>query len=299
MQIEIVSSPTVAVRQDNFEASQAEKSILCLEVSKDRFRFALLDENRHFCWLEDYAFPSLLTERPVSEALPAIFQGNPVLQIAQWQEIRVALNSPSFTLIPGALFRREYANSYLSLMRGNALPAHEFAQAYRHEEGFYSVFNADHRLADYFSASFPLQQLTYVHQTSALIRAATAVDQQLSSTQNLLLYFENEFVTITLYASRQLMFCNRFGYKSAQDLAYYTLYVIDELKLEPYSVNALLYGEITPFADIYTELTRFLPHLSFGNTPPGLTLTSGFDDLPEHRYISLYGLALLPAATDR
>ncbi|GAA4471008.1 DUF3822 family protein [Nibrella saemangeumensis] len=294
MQTEIAISPTVAVRQDQFDASQAEKSVLCLEVSKDRFRFALLDQNRHCCWLEDYAFPSLLTERPASEALPALFQGNPILQISQWQEIRIAINSGSFTLVPGNLFRREYANSYLSLMRGNALPAHEFAQAYEHEEGFYSVFNAEHPLADYFSATYPLQQLTFVHQTSALIRAATAVDRELPSTQNLLLYFENEFITIILHSNRRLIYCNRFGYKQAQDLAYYILYVIAELNLEPYSVNALLYGEITPFADIYTELTRFLPHLSFGHTPPGLTLTAGFDDLPDHRYISLYGLALLP-----
>ncbi|GAA4408976.1 DUF3822 family protein [Nibrella viscosa] len=295
MQTEVATSPTVAVRQETLEALQAEKSVLCLEVSKDRFRFAILNQHRHCCWLEEYAFPSLLTERPATEALPTIVRSNPVLQISQWQEIRVAVNSPAFTLIPKPLFRKEYASSYLSLMRGNALPAHEFAQTFAHNEGYYCVFNVEHNLATYFSASYPLQQLTFVHQTSALIQAASAVDQQLSSTQNLLLYFENEFVTITLHANRRLMYCNRFGYKNANDLAYYILYVIDELHLEPYSVNTLLYGEITPYADIFTQLSRFLPHLTFGRTPPGLTLTAAFDDLPEHRYISLYGLALLPS----
>ena len=69
--------------------------------------------------------------------------------------------------------------------------------------------------------------------------------------------------------------------------------MLDEQKLLPETANVVLYGEITPFAESYASLSRFLPHLSFGHTPPGLSLASEFDDLPDHRYLSLYGLGLL------
>ncbi len=297
MQTEISFPPTVVIRSDSFDPAQTDTSVLCIEVGKDRFRFLVLDGNGHGCWLEDYTFSSLLSERPITEALSALFQQHPLLQPTEatnpWRQVRVALNSTSFTLIPKPLFRKEYASSYLSLIRGGALPTHEYAQAYEHAEGFYSVFNVEYALTDYLAATYPLQTITFVHQTSALIRATSPPTS--AGTQHLWLYFEDEFVTMLMRANGQLHYCNRFGFKNAQDLTYYILYVIEELKLDPLSVSVLLYGEITPFADTYIRLAQFIRNLTFGQAPQGLTLSTDFSDLPEHRYLSLFGLALLPS----
>lgn len=287
-------SPIVAIRQDSFEAAQTEQSVLCVEVGKDHLRFAYVDAQKRLSWLEDFSFPSLLTERSLADNLPAIFQDHPVLSAGPWQQVLITVNSPAFTLIPKTLFRKEYATSYMTLMRGSALPPHEYAHFFEHtNDGFISVFNVEHRLANYLAGVFPLQTITFVHQTSALIRASEAVEKRLISTQNLLLYFEDEFVTVILRSSHALRYCNRFGFKNPQDLTYYILYVLEELRLEPYSVNILLYGEITPFADSYMHLSEFLPHMTFGQTPAGMHFNGDFDDLPEHRYLNLYGLTLL------
>jgi hypothetical protein len=251
-------------------------------------------KQREVTYLEEYTFPSMLTERPLTEVISEVFQSHPVLSAGPWQEIRISVNSPSFTLVPQLLYRKEYAGSYLALMRGSALPAHEFAQAYLHEsEGFLSVFNLSHPLADYFAGIYPLQPLRFVHQTSALIQATADLDRRSLSPQGVWLYFEDEFVTVVCRRDHQLRFCNRFGYKNAQDLTYYMLYVLDEQQMDPAEVSVALYGEITPFADSFSELSRFFAHLSFGHVPPSLHLNSAFDDAPEHRYLSLYGLTLL------
>lgn len=287
-------SPIVAVRSDSFDPTQTEQSILCVEVGKEHLRFAYLDKQRRLSWLEDFSFPSLLTERSLADNLPAIFQDHPVLSAGPWQQVLVAVNSPAFTLIPQSLFRKEYASSYLAFMRGTALPPHEYAHFYEHtDEQVVSVFNVEHRLANYLAGVYPLQSIAFAHQTGALIRASAAIEQRLVSTQNLFLYFEDEFVTVILRSNRSLKYCNRFGFKNPQDLTYYILYVIEELRLEPYSVNILLFGEITPFADTYMQLHEFLPHMTFGQAPAGLPFNGDFEDLPEHRYLSLYGLCLL------
>lgn len=287
-------SPIIAVRQDSFDAAQTEQSVLCVEVGKDHLRLAYIDKQKRLAWLEDFSFPSLLTERSLADNLPAIFQDHPVLSAGPWQQVLITVNSPAFTLIPKPLFRKEYATSYMTLMRGSALPPHEYAHFFDHpDDNFVSVFNVEHRLANYLAGVYPLQNITFVHQTSALIRASEAVEKRLVSTQNLLLYFEDEFVTVILHSNHALRYCNRFGFKNPQDLTYYILYVLEELRLEPYSVNILLYGEITPFADSYMQLSEFLPHMTFGQTPAGIRFNGDFDDLPEHRYLSLYGLTLL------
>ncbi len=294
MQVTVTPSPTVTIRSDTFDPAQTAQSVLCLEVGRDRFRLLVQNARRQGCYLEDYTFPSLLHDRPLTDVLPDLFRDHPVLSAGPWEEVRIGVNSPSFTLIPKPLFRKEYAGSYLALMRGSALPAHEFAQAYAHpDEGFLSVFNLEHPLADYFSGAYPLQALTFVHQTGALIQATADLDRHALAPRTVYLYFEDAFVTIISRENHQLRYCNRFGYKNPQDLAYYVLYVLDEQKLAPQVVNVVLYGEITPFADAYTALSRFLTQLSFGHTPPGVSLANAFDELPNHRYLSLYGLSLL------
>ncbi|GAB3762589.1 hypothetical protein GCM10028817_41160 [Spirosoma pomorum] len=287
-------TPTLTIRADSFGLTQVNQSVLCLEIGRDRLRFMVQNKQREIGYLEEYTFPSMLAERPLSEVLPDVFLNHPVLTAGPWQEIRISLNSPSFTLVPQPLYRKEYAGSYLALMRGSALPAHEFAQAYLHEsEGFLSVFNLSHPLADYFAEMYPLQSIRFVHQTSALLQATADMDKRSLTPQGVWLYFEDEFVTVICRQDHQLRFCNRFGYKNPQDLTYYVLYVLDEQRMDPTEVPVTLYGEITPFADSFTELSRFLAHLSFGHVPPSLHLADEFDDAPEHRYLSLYGLTLL------
>lgn len=294
MQVSVTPSPTVTIRSDAFNPAQTAQSVLCLEVGRDRFRLFVQNARRQGCYLEDYTFPSLLTDRPPTDVLPDLFRDHPVLSAGPWEDVRIGVNSPSFTLVPQPLFRKEYAGSYLALMRGSDLPAHEFAQAYAHQdEGFLSVFNLEHPLADYFSGAYPLQTLTFIHQTGALIQATAELDRLTLTPQTVYLYFEDEFVTIIGRENHQLRYCNRFGYKNPQDLVYYVLYVLDELKLNPPAANVVLYGEITPFADAYAELSRFLTNLTFGHTPPGVSLADAFAELPDHRYLSLYGLSLL------
>ena len=252
------------------------------------------DKGGRGLYLNDYTFPSLLNDRSMTGILPDVFREHPILSAGPWQEIRIGVNSPSFTLIPAPLFRKEYAGSYLALMRGSALPAHEFAQSFAHQdEGFLSVFNLEHPLADFFSEVYPLQPITFVHQVGALILATADLDRHALTPDNIYLFFEDEFVTVIYRSLHRVRYCNRFGYKNVQDLTYYILYVLDEQKLNPALTRVSLYGEITPFAEAYAELSRFLPYLTFGSIPPGLPLSPEFDDLPDHRYLSLYGLGLL------
>lgn len=294
MQIAVTLTPTISIGSDSFDPRLTEHSVLSLEVGRDRFRILVQDKGGRGIYLSDYTFSSLLSDRSITGVLPEIFRDHPVLSAGPWQEIRIGVNSPSFTLIPAPLFRKEYAGSYLALMRGSALPAHEFAQSFTHKsEGFLSVFNLEHPLSDFFSEMYPLQPLTFVHQIGALIQATADLDRLALTPDNVYLFFEDEFVTVIYRHAHQVRYCNRFGYKNVQDLTYYILYVLDEQKLNATQARVSLYGEITPFAESYAELSRFLPNLSFGQTPPGLPIAADFNDLPDHRYLSLYGLGLM------
>ncbi|WP_266364019.1 DUF3822 family protein [Tellurirhabdus rosea] len=300
-------TPTVAVRSETVSARLTDKGVLgtaqtspyqlCLEMGKDRFRFCIVEpaarkEDRAIChWLEDYTFPTLVTDYPLLPALKTLQEEHAVFQNHDWKQVIVSLNTPTFTLVPSVLFRKEYASHYLQMTRGSALPATEQTHTYAHQdEGFHSIFNLEIRLQDWLAAAFPLQQLTILHQTSTVLHASKG---RKSGGYELILYFEEEYVTLVAREAGALKFCNKFGYKNTSDLVYYILFVISELKRQPAEMEVVLYGEITPFADSYTLMARFLPRLSFGLPPDALAFTGDFDELPEHRYASLFSLGLL------
>lgn len=286
--------PTVTVRSNTFDPSQTNGSVLCMEVGRDRFRILVQNARRQVCVLEDYTFPSLLDDHLLIGLLPDLIREHPLLSASPWQSIRVAVNSATFTLVPAPLFRKEYAGSYLTLMRGGDLLPHEFAHYCAHpDEGFLSVFSLEHPVADFFAGMYPLQPIAFVQQTDGLLLATASLARHTLTPDQVWLYFEDEFVTIIYRHQQALRYCNRVGYRNAQDLTYYVLYVLDELKLLPQTTGVNLYGEITPFADTYTELVRFLPNLTFGSLPPNLNATAEFAELPDHRYLALYGLSLL------
>ncbi|MEZ0538649.1 DUF3822 family protein [Fibrella arboris] len=286
-------APTLSIRPEAITPEQASSSVLCLEMASQRLRVTLLDPQRRMVWLDEYAQPSLLTEQSIQTYLPSLFKDHPLLRYDEFLHIRVSVLSPAFTLIPGQLYRKEYASSYLALMRGHQPPPNELAHAYAHPEGFVSVFGIDRDITEFMSEQYPLQPVTYAHQQTTLIQATRAVDLNLTSHQNLFLYFEDEYVTLLFRDAHQLRYCNRFGFKNVQDLTYYVLYVLDELGVDPETTHTFVYGESTPFAESYVALSRFVPTIAIGQLPPGLTPSAELEELPEHRYLGLQGLCLL------
>ena len=50
----------------------------------------------------------------------------------------------------------------------------------------------------------------------------------------------------------------------------------------------LIFGEITPFSNIYKVIKQKLKALEFGTIPKGTKLSQYFEELPEQRYFTLF-----------
>ena len=292
--IQTISS-FLAVNQDNLSNIDVSKHELLVEVSANRFRFCVIDAAKQLCvGLEDYALDGLLLgNQQMQPLLEQIYRQHSLLSSQVWKNVWISFNTPHFTLVPEVFFRKEYAESYLQLVKGNT--ASESEQILNHcleTPDAQNIFTADRALREWFLNTYTLQIPTFLHQTSALIYGTLQLSVSKEIQTCLTLYFEDDFLTLVLARADKLLFCNKFAYKSAADMVYFVLFVLETLHFKPSSVNAFLYGEITPFSDDYQSLQRFLPNLSFGNSPANLGLSADFDDLPEHRYFSLYSIYL-------
>ncbi|TDB64514.1 DUF3822 family protein [Arundinibacter roseus] len=281
--------PTVIIAQENFDANDCGECTLCFEIDESRFRFCVIKETSSQClWLEDYAFDTFLNEEDFLTTVKNLVSNHRFLATDQWKNIRVAVNTHSFTLIPGTLFRKEYASDYLQFATGRSLFPNERV-LYKFMPGIdaFSIFSLPAHWSDWLQNQYPFQQVDFFHLTSPLITGTLTNQAQPGESQVVTLHLEADYFTMILVENQSLKFCNRFPYQSPAELTYLILFCLNQLHVVPETIQMILYGEITPYADLYIELARFIPELHFGKNPEGLNYLADFEDIPEHRYFGL------------
>lgn len=287
--------PTVKVSQDSFDKKRIAHCTLCIEIDDSRFRFCFVEDQSKQCvWLEDYAFDTFLNAREYLDTLKSLVGEHPFLSSDQWKDIRVSVNTHEFTLIPVPLFRKEYAADYLQLATGwpvqsdsrvhyQLLPAIEAN----------SVFSVPNAWSDWLMNQYPLQNIEFYHLTSPLIVGALVSHTEYGAERLLTIHLEQNYFTMVVTEQQRLLFCNRFPYHTSSELTYLILFSLNQLQISPDSIKVKLYGEITQYSELYAELSRFLPELSFGKNPANLDYIDYFEDIPEHRYFGLLNTFLL------
>ncbi len=282
-------SPTVIIAQESFDASDCGECTLCFEIDESRFRFCVIHEKHSQClWLEDYAFDTFLNEEDFLNTVKNLVTSHPFLASDQWKNIRVAVNIHAFTLIPGTLFRKEYARDYLQFATGRTLsPDERVLHKFMPQIDAFSIFSMPAPWSDWLQNQYPLQQVDFFHLTSPLITGTLINQVQLQESQVVTLHLEADYFTMIYVENQSLKFCNRFPYQTPAELTYLILFCLNQLHVAPDTIRMILYGEITPYADLYLELSRFIPELNFGKNPEGLTYLTDFEDIPEHRYFGL------------
>lgn len=287
--------PTVKVSQDSFDEKSIANCTLCIEIDESRFRFCFIEEDTKCCiWLEDYAFDTFLNDLEYLDRLKMLVAGHPVLPSDQWKEIRVAVNTHDFTLIPTPLFRKEYASDYLQLATGWPVKAgNRVMHQFDPKIDAYNVFSIPNSWSDWLLYLFPFQNIEFYHLSSPLILGALVSHAEYSVPRLLTIHLEQNYFTMILTEDQRLKFCNRFPYQNPTSLTYLILFTMNQLEVMPEETHVKLYGEITPYSDLYIELRKFISELRFGKNPGGLQYIDYFEDIPEHRYFGLLNTYLL------
>ncbi|AYQ32786.1 DUF3822 family protein [Runella sp. SP2] len=288
---QVAITPLLEIKDPSFNPDKCAEYELMLELGVERFRFFVLEsKTKHVLCLEDYSIGGLPMENKWVVWLKQLYEEHPFLNSNLWKNVSVCFNTPSFTLIPDVFFRKEYANSYLGLVQGEVPEGEHLLHHEVRKLGARNVFMVEKEIWEWFLTTYTQHVPHFIHQTSALIEGTLSLASVEKARTLLTCYFEDDFVTLTVAKADKLLFCNKFGYKSASDMGYFVMFVLDSLGLAQENVLCNIYGETTPYSEDYQLLQKFLPYLQLGKNPTGFLLKEAFEDLPEHRYFSLYNV---------
>ncbi len=280
------------IKDEALDIDSIPRYALALEVSNNGFRCAIVDSQDNRClWLEDYRFSSVFFPEQIMEQLGFIFDEHQLLHAGFWHQVRVSLKNKHFTLIPESLFRKDYAGQYLRFSTQMPEDSEEIFYYQHPNREIINVFSGEKKIADWFRKQYPSRNISFVHHTSAFIEGVLQHSDYVPA-RSMAVLLEASHLTILVTNSHLVEYCNTFFYLSAQDVIYYVMLVMDELKLNPDSCRVTLYGELSHDSAIHDMLYKYIRFISFGSKSSSLKFSFQFDEMLDHRYFDLFNLYL-------
>lgn len=198
----------------------------------------------------------------------------------EFDAVLVSYNCPHCTLVPDAVFESDRCRDYLALNYRQ-----EFSGICMSEKigqsGIHIVYHYPSEIATIFQQLF--HSVTLSHAGSSVIDAALR-EYKAERNPVLLVHPSAESMSITLVENGELKLFNYFEYRSPEDLVYYILFVVEQLKLRPTEVMVILAGQIQLHDESYNLLKSYVHSLTFYDTWHKEEVPSFFNQLEKHRY---------------
>ena len=91
----------------------------------------------------------------------------------------------------------------------------------------------------------------------------------------------------------KMFVCNAFHYKTPEDIAYYILFIYEQMHLNTETIELILSGEIEKSSAQHSLLYNYIRHVKFATCPIGFQYSYKFEEIPSHQCFSLFNQYLV------
>jgi hypothetical protein len=265
-------------------------SKLFILIGQESLQYCILDtEKNTFVALADFRLTSSpKTPEAFYSDISQLISEEEVLK-KKYPSVVIGLDTALHTLVPAPLFDPEHSTKFLEFNFG--LIGNEQVNADRLEEiDAYNVYSIPRALLDVLQANY--REAAVFHRTSALIRAIYQHHKISPVQASLFLNVRDRFIDLVSFEGASLVYFNSYSCQSKEDILYYTLYTIDQLKLHPDTVQLFISGRLDSGSESYRLLEQYLRTVSFSDSLSSFDYSPLLNQLPVHRYQEIYALAL-------
>lgn len=201
-----------------------------------------------------------------------------------YKRVSLAIVNAKSTLVPNALFDTNKKETLLQfnhtlddgeIIAINNLPILETK----------NIFSLPKTIEQQFKGLYT--NLNIAHYSSPLIENILLNNKHNESTKAIVHIHSERFEVIILNAGK-LQFYNTFTFQAAEDFIYYLLFVFEQLKLNPETINVELLGEIDKSSSVYQLLYKYIRNVKFGARPENFDYSFKITSLPKQYYYSLF-----------
>ena len=200
----------------------------------------------------------------------------------KYASTHINITSSKHTLIPASIFDTNELQNYLQFnyyrSENQEALSDKLQQIEAHQ--VYGISVPEQELINTF---FP--KATIRHYGSTLI---DSILQQKSNTLQLYIHIQEKSMDILVCNEKGLQLFNTFKHQSAEDFIYYTLFVCEQLELNPDEIECYLLGEIDKPSGIHNLAYKYIRNIRFIKRNENVRLSPVINQIPEHFYYPLF-----------
>lgn len=256
-------------KKKNSSLNIADKNFkkLSIQVSLNGLSFCVADTVSQKILISDRVdFSDEKNPMEIKNELENLFQQHDIEEM-QFNEVVVVHRNTLFGLVPKSLFQSDNLNEYLKFnTKVLATDVLAFDEVENHDlvNVYVPYVNINNYIYDLFG------EFNFMHNGTVLLQSLMNNQSQSLETTCFAHVNKNQ-LDITVLNQRKLLLYNSFKYHTKEDFAYYLLFVIEQLELDPKTVTVKLFGAIEEDDDIYQLCYNYIQNISiFAPSTPQL-----------------------------
>jgi hypothetical protein len=192
--------------------------------------------------------------------------------------------SDKYTLIPSPLFIPEKAEEYFKFV--HSIETNEEIRVESvYDTDVKMVYSSDISWFEIINDHFPDSKV--IPSTAAFIQCVLPRVRNTRVTSMYANLYKDNF-DFLLVDDGRLKFCNNFTYKTAEDIAYYTVFVIDQLRINIDKSQLNISGRVNSKHDIIKLLKRYIKLVEILDTERDVSKSYALDEINTYNYPDLF-----------
>lgn len=268
------------------ELNLSAKENYCLDVclAAHKITFTLHYQNR--IW----GFRYLNVATSIFES--SLFTLQQHLQLLEWyapnyKQVRVFIDNELFTLVPDALFDAQQPETYLQLV--HKVTANQVVQSIRlSNQQAVCVYAINQSFLQFVKQHFSNASIN--HQVVNLLQvAASFTNDELK--QNLLVNFNQNFITVLHYYKNEIKFLNTYPIDADTDTVYFILSIAEQLQLPASKFGVFILGDISITSSTVGLLKKYIPMVTTISRLEGIQYPLSFREFQDQQnYLAIHTL---------
>ena len=232
---------------------------LSIHISLNGLSFCIIDLiSKEIDFLRTYSLSkNSSTPKELLKTLKKGFKENGELRNS-FSSVKIIHYNNLSTVVPEPLFDKKNALSYLkfnSKILQNDYVAYD--RIFNNE--CVNVFIPYVNINNYIFKMF--DSFVYNHYSSIILEKVK-LNEKNTTTPSLYLNININHMEITYFVKNKLVFYNRFDFNTKEDVMYYLLFTIDQLKLNPEEIPIVITGNISEDDDNYKIIYKYIRNVS-------------------------------------
>lgn len=230
-------------------------------------------------------------EKSNTSKLTALLETDLSWLTQKFSKKRVLVDQGSATLVPEALYNEQEKVSIFEFnVAGGPYKVNELHTDHIQQLNTYAIFHLPSAINDLIDRFFP--DAIVLHHSTTIIQSLFLKHMNQETDKQLFVNTGRSRMDMIRFIGKKLEYYNSFRYNTAEDFMYYLIFVLEQLGLNPESVELMMIGEIDRHSTLSDLVHKYVRNIKFVERNNDFRYSFVFDQLPGHYYFNLLNASL-------